>query len=199
MSGNAVFLPLVLSQRRVSRCGVFEGSTRHDRRGGAEGAGDAGSNCVVTCAPGTGSVGRRRAVEEVGKEGYGTDWGRHRMDSQPPCLAKRALHRRRRPRPDQSTDTFWACFFAAAPLSSDVADTAAFSPLVLSQRHAGRCGISEGRHVTIVEEEGEEAGDAGFHPGVAGASGKGCVGQVVDDAVRRRGGDADGGGDRMIR
>jgi hypothetical protein len=32
-------------------------------------------------------------------------------------------------------DTFWAYFVAATPLSSDVADTAAFSPLVLSQRH----------------------------------------------------------------
>jgi hypothetical protein len=53
-----------------------------------------------------------------------------------------------------SPDTFWACFVAAAPLSSDVADTAAFSPLVQSQRHVSRHGISEGRHVTIVEEEG---------------------------------------------
>ena len=63
MSGNAVFLPLVLLQRGVSRCGVFEGSTRHDRGGGAEGAGDTGSNCVVTGAPDTGSVDRRRAVK----------------------------------------------------------------------------------------------------------------------------------------
>jgi hypothetical protein len=54
-----------------------------------------------------------------------------------------------------SPDTFWACFVAAAPLSSDVAGTTAFSPLVLSQRHVSRHGISEGRHVTIVEEEGE--------------------------------------------
>jgi hypothetical protein len=53
-----------------------------------------------------------------------------------------------------SPDTFWACFVAAAPLSSDVAGTATFSPLVQSQRHVSRHGTSEGRHVTIVEEEG---------------------------------------------
>jgi hypothetical protein len=44
---------------------------------------------------------------------------------------------------------------AAAPPSSDVASTAAFSPLVLPQRHVSRYGISEGRRVMIVEEEGE--------------------------------------------
>jgi hypothetical protein len=54
-----------------------------------------------------------------------------------------------------SLDTFWACFVAAAPLSRDVADTAAFSPLVQSQRHISGHGISEGRQVTIVKEEGE--------------------------------------------
>jgi hypothetical protein len=53
-----------------------------------------------------------------------------------------------------SPDTFWACFVAAAPLSSDVVGTAAFSPLVLSQRRVSRHGISEGRHVTIFEKEG---------------------------------------------
>jgi hypothetical protein len=52
-------------------------------------------------------------------------------------------------------DTFWACFIAAAPLSSNMAGTAAFSPLVLSQRHVNRHGISGSRHVTIVKEEGE--------------------------------------------
>ncbi|KAF7502721.1 hypothetical protein GJ744_005229 [Endocarpon pusillum] len=45
------------------------------------------------------------------------------------------------------------CFVAAAPLSSDVAGTAAFSPLVPSQRRVSRHGISEGRHVTIIDEE----------------------------------------------
>ncbi|ERF69035.1 hypothetical protein EPUS_08385 [Endocarpon pusillum Z07020] len=39
-------------------------------------------------------------------------------------------------------------------LSSDVAGTAAFSLLVQSQRHVSRHRISEGRHVTIIEEEG---------------------------------------------
>jgi hypothetical protein len=53
-----------------------------------------------------------------------------------------------------SPETLWACFITATPLSSDVAGTAAFSPLVLLQRHANRHGISEGRNVTIVEEEG---------------------------------------------
>lgn len=53
-----------------------------------------------------------------------------------------------------SPDMFWACFVAAAPLSSNVAGTAAFSPLVLSQRHVSRHGMSEGRHVTIVERRG---------------------------------------------
>jgi hypothetical protein len=55
-----------------------------------------------------------------------------------------------------SPNTFWACFVAAAPPSSDVAGTAAFSPLVLSQLRVSRHEISEGRHVTIInEEEGE--------------------------------------------
>jgi hypothetical protein len=54
-----------------------------------------------------------------------------------------------------SPDTFWAYFVAAAPLSSDLAGTAAYSSLVLSQRHVSQHGISEGRHATIVEEEGE--------------------------------------------
>jgi hypothetical protein len=53
---------------------------------------------------------------------------------------------------DDVAHRLWACFVAAAPLSSDVAGTAAFLPLVLSQRHVSRHGISEGRHVTIVEE-----------------------------------------------
>jgi hypothetical protein len=35
-----------------------------------------------------------------------------------------------------------------------MAGTAAFSPLVLSQRHANRRGIFEGRHITLVKEEG---------------------------------------------
>ncbi|KAF7508883.1 hypothetical protein GJ744_008592 [Endocarpon pusillum] len=51
-----------------------------------------------------------------------------------------------------SPDTFWACFVAAAPLSSDVTDTVAFPPLVLSQRHVSRRGIFGDRHVTTVEE-----------------------------------------------
>ena len=68
-----------------------------------------------------------------------------------------------------SPDTLWVCSVAAAPLSSDVADTAAFSPLVLSQRHVSRRGISEGRHVRIVEEEGERPADAGSRHGVASA------------------------------
>jgi hypothetical protein len=32
-------------------------------------------------------------------------------------------------------DTLWACFVATAPLLSDVAGNAAFSLLILSQRH----------------------------------------------------------------
>jgi hypothetical protein len=44
---------------------------------------------------------------------------------------------------------------AAAPPSSDVASTAAFSPLVLPQHHVSRHGISEGRQLTSFEEEGE--------------------------------------------
>jgi hypothetical protein len=91
-----------------------------------------------------------------------------------------------------SPDTFWACFVAAAPLSSDVADTAVFSPLVLSQRYISRRGISEGRHVTIVEE-GERPANAGSRYGVASAIGKGGVGRGADEAVRCQGQDADGG------
>ena len=91
-----------------------------------------------------------------------------------------------------SPDTFWACFVAAAPLSSDVAGTAALSPLVQSQRRVSRHGISEGRHVTIVEE-GERPSDAGSRYGDAGASGKGGVGRGVDEEVRFQGQDADGG------
>jgi hypothetical protein len=84
--------------------------------------------------------------------------------------------------------------------SSDVASTAAFLPLVLSQRRVSRDRISEGRDVTIVEGEGGHWG-AGSHHGVAGASGKRCVGRAVDDAVRHGGQDADlkGGGYRMNR
>jgi hypothetical protein len=44
---------------------------------------------------------------------------------------------------------------AAAPLSSDVASTATVPPLALSQRHFSRCGVSESRHRTIVEGDGE--------------------------------------------
>jgi hypothetical protein len=44
---------------------------------------------------------------------------------------------------------------AAAPPSSDVASTAAFSSLVLPQYYVSRHGISKGRHVTSFEEEGE--------------------------------------------
>jgi hypothetical protein len=44
-----------------------------------------------------------------------------------------------------SSETFWTFFVAAAPPSSDVARV----------RHLYRHGISEDRHVTIVEEKGE--------------------------------------------
>jgi hypothetical protein len=74
-----------------------------------------------------------------------------------------------------------------------VAGTAAFSPLVQSQRYVSRHGISEGRHVTIVEEEGERSADAGSRYGDAGASGKGGVGRGVDEEVRFQGQGADGG------
>jgi hypothetical protein len=79
------------------------------------------------------------------------------------------------------------------PLSSDVVDTAAFSPLVLSQRHVSRRAISEDRHVRIVKEEGGRPADTGSRYGVAGASGKGGVGRWVDKEVIYRGQDADGG------
>jgi hypothetical protein len=75
---------------------------------------------------------------------------------------------------------FWARLTAAAPLSSDVADPAAFLSLVQSQRHVSRRGISEGRHVTIVEEEGERPVDVGSRHDVAGALGKGGVGRGAD-------------------
>lgn len=58
-----------------------------------------------------------------------------------------------------SPDMFQTCFVAAAPLSSDVASIAPFSPLVLSQRRVSRHGISEGRHVTIAEEERQATRD----------------------------------------
>jgi hypothetical protein len=73
-----------------------------------------------------------------------------------------------------SPDTFWAFLIAAAPLSSDVATTAAFPLLVLSQHHVSRHGISEGRHVTIVEEEGEGEGESHELPAV-GSGRAGCV------------------------
>jgi hypothetical protein len=78
-------------------------------------------------------------------------------------------------------------------LLSDVAGTAAFSPLVLSQRHVSRRGISKDRHVRIVKEDGVRPADPGFRYGVAGASGKGGVSRGVDEEVRYRGPDADGG------
>ncbi|KAF7502844.1 hypothetical protein GJ744_004999 [Endocarpon pusillum] len=87
-------------------------------------------------------------------------------------------------------DTFWACFIAAAPLSSDVAGTTAFSLLVLSQRHVSRQGISDGRHVTIVKEERKRPVEAGSRYGVAGASDKGDVSREVDEEVRFQGQDA---------
>jgi hypothetical protein len=51
-----------------------------------------------------------------------------------------------------SSNTFWVCFIAAAPLSSDIVNTAVFPSLIQSQRHVSRHGIFEGRHVTIIEE-----------------------------------------------
>jgi hypothetical protein len=66
-----------------------------------------------------------------------------------------------------SPDSLWACFVAATPLSSGVASTTVFSPLVQSQRHVSRHRISEGRHVTNVEVE--RPADAGCRYSVAGA------------------------------
>jgi hypothetical protein len=79
------------------------------------------------------------------------------------------------------------------PFLSDVVGTAAISPLVLSQRHVSRHGISEGQHVTIVDKERKRPGDAGSHHGVAGALGKGGVGRGVDEGARYRGQDVDRG------
>jgi hypothetical protein len=61
----------------------------------------------------------------------------------------------RRPSPACLTRYVLSLLVAAAPPLSDVASTAAFPPLVLPQCHVSLHGISEGRHVTIVEREGE--------------------------------------------
>ena len=75
-----------------------------------------------------------------------------------------------------SADMFWVCFITTASLLSDVTDIAAFSSLVPSQHHVSRHKISEGRSVTIFEEDGERLADIDSYYSVAGASGKGGVG-----------------------
>jgi hypothetical protein len=93
-----------------------------------------------------------------------------------------------------SPDTFWACFVAAAPLSSDVAGTAAFSSSVLSQRHVSRHGIPEGRYVTIVEEERGRPATRDPARMLPVPQAREALVEGVDEEVRYRGQDASGGG-----
>jgi hypothetical protein len=79
---------------------------------------------------------------------------------------------------------------AAAPLESDVAGSAAFSPLVLSQRRVSQHGDLRGS--TRHDRRGG-GGEAGSRHGDAGASCTEGVGQGVDEELRFQGQDADGG------
>jgi hypothetical protein len=98
----------------------------------------------------------------------------------------------RHPSPACLTGYVLDLLVAAAPLESDVAGSAAFSPLVLSQRRVSRHGDLRGstRHD---RRGGGEAGEAGSHHGDAGASGTEGVGRGVDEELRFQGQDADGG------
>lgn len=77
-------------------------------------------------------------------------------------------------------------FVVAAPPTSDVASAAAFLPLVLSQRNVSRHGISE-VDTSRSSRRGREAGNVESYHRVADVSGKGCVGQAIDDVVRHGG------------
>ena len=74
-----------------------------------------------------------------------------------------------------SPEIFWACLIAAVPRSSDVAGTAAFSLLVLSQHHMGSSRVDTGSATEMPVTQARER-----------------VGRGVDGEVRYRGQDTSG-------
>jgi hypothetical protein len=82
------------------------------------------------------------------------------------------------------------CFVTATPLSSNVAGTAAFSPLVRLQRPFNRHGVFNGRHVTIVEEEGARPATRDLVTVLQVPQAREGVGRGDDEEVSYRGQDA---------